>query len=66
MSFKEWLYTELDNDGVIDPSDVDIDELDKDFLLSCTDLEEDDLDNYEEQFREHCRRRGETPVMDLD
>lgn len=66
MSYKEWLYAELENEGVINPLEVDVDELDKDYLLQTTDVEEDDLDNYAAQFEEHCANRGETPIWDLD
>lgn len=66
MSYKEWLYFELVNDGVIDSDEYAVDEISKDILLDTTVLDEIDFDNYEEQFKEHCDASGETPVWDLD
>lgn len=66
MSFKEWLYAELQNDEVIDPDEVDLEELSEDMLLAETEVTEDDLENYKNQFREHCESTGDTPDWDLD
>lgn len=66
MSYKEWLYFELLNEGVIDEDEYTIDELDKDTLLETTELDELDFDNYEAQFEEHCKASGETPIWDLE
>lgn len=66
MSYKEWLYDELVNDGFIDESEYEADELTKSLILTSTEVEEDDLTNYEEQFREHCDSRGLDPYWDLE
>ena len=66
MSYTEWLYDELVNDGFIDESEYEADELTKSLILTSTEVDEDDLDNYAEQFKEHCDSRGETPDWDLE
>ena len=66
MSYKEWLYDELVNDGFIDESEYEADELTKSLILTSTEVDEDDLDNYAEQFKEHCDSRGDTPDWDLE
>ena len=66
MSYKEWLYTELENEGVIDTDEWDLDDITTEALLESTDLDSCDLDNYTNQFKEYCSRRGITPVWDLD
>lgn len=66
MSYVEWLYDQLCEDGFIDANDYDRDELTKTLLISSTELEEDDLANYEEQFIEHCSARGVEPDWDLE
>lgn len=66
MSYVEWLYDQLCEDGFIDSSEYERDELTKTLLISSTELEEDDLDNYEEQFKEHCSDRGIEPDWDLE
>lgn len=65
MSYREWLYAELVNDGVIDDDDTDLESLNKNDLFSDTELEMDDFDNYAEQFAEHCRDLGVEPDWDL-
>ena len=65
MSFKEWIYAELINDGIISPDEVSVEELDADYLYECTDLEEADFVNYECQFKEYCHRRGEIANLDF-
>lgn len=66
MSYVEWLYDQLCEDGFIDSIEYERDELTKTLLISSTELEEDDLDNYEEQFKEHCSDRGIEPDWDLE
>lgn len=65
-SYSVWLYDELENDGVIDSSEVELEDLTTSFLLSTTDLFEDDLNNYAAQYREHCENLGVTPIFDLE
>lgn len=66
MSYKEWLYAELQNDEVIDPDEVELDELSEEMLLDTTELTEDDLENYKNQFKEHCAAQGEEPDWDME
>ena len=64
-NYSEWLYLQLDNDGIIDTSETSIDEITDQFLLECTDLEVCDLDNYRSQFEEHCQHLGVKPNFDV-
>ena len=64
MGFREWLSSELVNDGVID-TDVEIDEITKQMLLEDTELGVDDIEVYEDQYREYCKGMGYDPVIDL-
>lgn len=66
MSFKEWLYAELINDGYVDEEDFDIEDMDEDTLLAETDVDEMDMENYRNQFVEHCAAEGTNPIWDLD
>lgn len=66
MSFKEWLYDELDNDGIIDKDEVELEEITESFLMDTTELTEDDLNTYKQQFVEHCDNKGEQPEWDVD
>ena len=66
MSFKEWLYDELVNDGVIDSDEVEADELTVDFLMETTELDECDIETYREQFAEHCSSYQELPIWDVE
>lgn len=66
MSYVEWLYAELVEEGFIDEDSYSPDELTKTVLLTETEIEEADLDNYENEFVAHCRTYGETPIMDLE
>ena len=64
--YSDWLYAQLENDGVIDTSEVSIDELSEEFLIETTELELDDLQNYKDQYIEHCSRMGVSPVIDIE
>ena len=64
MSFKEWLRTELINDGVID-EDEDF-EFTVNELVTTTSLDEEDIENYKDQFIEHCSSVNVEPEWDLD
>jgi len=66
MSFKEWLYDQLCNDGVIDEYEVDADDVTEEMLLTSTDVEEEDYHNYKEQFVEHCRALGVSAIWDVE
>lgn len=66
MSYKEWLYTQLENDGYIDSEEVDRSEISYDFLRTTTEVDGYDLDNYESQFAEHCLNQGVTADWDVD
>jgi hypothetical protein len=65
MSFKEWLYTELINDGIID-EDTDLEDITEQMLLEDTEVDTADIENYREQFRDHCNGIGEEPVWDVE
>lgn len=65
MSFKEWLCTELIEEGVVD-EDIDPDELSTQMLLEDTELDEEDIENYKQQFAEHCENLDKEPSWDLD
>ena len=66
MSYKEWLYDELCNDGIIVAEEVEMDEISDSFLLETTELDVYDLENYREQFKEHCSRNNVTPAWDVE
>lgn len=66
MSYKEWLFDELCNDGVISEEEVDMEEVTENFLLETTELDTYDLANYREQFENHCKNCGVTPVWDVE
>ena len=66
VSFREYLYAELINDGIIDEDSVDPEDLSEEMLLTETELEEADIENYKESFRERCQHEGETPDWDLE
>ena len=66
MSFKEWLYGELVNDGIIDESEVDVDDITEEYLITSTDVEEADIENYKNQFKDYCKDVGATPDWDVD
>lgn len=65
-SYREWLYIQLENDGVIDTDDISAEEISEEFLIETTDLEVDDLLNYKDQYIEHCNRMGIKPVIDVE
>lgn len=64
--YSDWLYLQLENDGVIDTDEVDVSEITEEFLLESTELEKSDLDNYVNQFAEHCKTLGCTPIFDVE
>lgn len=65
-SYREWLYIQLENDGVINTDEVSVEELSEEFLIETTELEVDDLLNYKDQYIEHCNRMGIEPVIDVE
>lgn len=65
MSFKEWLYEELMNNGVIDDT-FDEDEIDLNTLYTETELDEDSYDQYKREFEEHCALIGQEPIWDVE
>lgn len=65
MSFKEWLYDQLVNDGIIDNS-TELEELTEAMLLEDTEVDIYDIENYREQFLEHCAAIGASPVWDVE
>lgn len=65
MSFRNWLYNMLFEEGVIDES-FDADEFTVDDLLESTELDVEDLQNYRDQFTEHCASTGAEPEYDFD
>lgn len=64
MSFREWLLSELVNDGIVD-AEMEVEELTKQMLLEDTELGVDDIEIYEDQYREHCKGMGFEPDIDL-
>lgn len=66
LSFLNWLYDELVNDEIIDPTEVDIDELSKEFLLTETECTEEDYQNYKDQFTQHFESVSESPEWDVE
>lgn len=66
LSFLNWLYDELVNDEIVDPTEVDIDELSKEFLLTETECTEEDYQNYKDQFTQHCESVSESPEWDVE
>ena len=65
MSFREWLYDHLMEDGVIDDT-YEMSEISTEVLLSETALDDYEIDIYKQQFEESCRNVNEEPVWDFD
>lgn len=65
MSFREWLYYELLDDGVIDDT-YDEDDLSFNQLITETSLSEEDYEQYKSEFEEHCELISQTPIWDVE
>lgn len=66
LSFLNWLWDELVNDEIVDPTEVDIDEVSKEFLLTETECTEEDYENYKSQFSQYCATANERPEWDVE
>lgn len=65
MSFKEWLYGELLDNGIIDDT-FDEDDLTFNALMSETDLDEESYEQYKIEFEEHCELISQSPIWDVE
>ena len=65
MSFKEWLYGELLDNGIIDDT-FDEDDLTFNTLMSETDLDEESYEQYKIEFEEHCELISQSPIWDVE
>lgn len=66
MSFRQWLYDALVDEGVIDEESMSIDEMSENTLFSETVLDSESLQQYKNEFEEHCHLSNLEPVWDLD
>lgn len=69
MSYREWLYNKLVEDGIVDPDCPIIDEEDftiDDLLTSSDDVNCMDIDDYLGQYHAYCRAAGVEPVINVE
>ena len=66
MGFKEFLFTALVADGVIEEEENTVEDISVDFIYGETDLVEDDIVDYWEAYRKQCDDDNVEPVNDVD